>query len=62
MSREKFNIMHSVGFEGIAVVDSIPAYPLRFSLGFNAADIISKLRGRDVEIEYEVFLGMGWYY
>jgi len=62
MSREKFNIMHSVGIEGIAIVDSLPAYPIRVSVGFNASDIIAKLRGRDVELEYEVFVGMGWYY
>ena len=62
MSREEFNIMHSVGIEGIAIVDSIPAYPLRVSIGFNAADVLAKLRGEDVKLEYEIFLGMGWYY
>ena len=62
MSREKFNIMHSVGIEGIAIIDSLPAYPIRFSIGFNASDILAKMRGSDIELEYEVFLGMGWYY
>lgn len=62
MTREKFNIMHSVGIEGIAIIDSIPAYPVRFSIGFNASDILAKMRGQDVQLEYEIFLGMGWYY
>ena len=62
MDRKKLNVLHSIGIEGIAILDSVPAYPFRVSIGFNAADIISKLRGRDVELEYEIFIGMGWYY
>lgn len=58
----KVNYLHSLGIEGIAIMDSHAAYPIRASLGFNADTLIDKLQGEDVELEYEVFIGVGWYF
>ena len=52
--------LHSLGIEGVAILDSHPAYPIRVSLGFNADDVIKRLQGEKVELEYELFIGMGW--
>lgn len=52
--------LHSLGIEGVAILDSHPAYPIRVSLGFNADDVIKRLQGEKVTIEYELFIGMGW--
>ncbi len=62
IDKSKVNYLHSVGVEGIAILDSHPAYPFRFSLGFNADTLFAKLRGEDVRLEYEIFLGINWLY
>ena len=59
---EKTQYLHSLGIEGIAILDSHPAYPIRVSLGFNADDVLKRLKGEEVVIEYELFIGMGWYF
>ena len=62
IDKSKVNYLHTVGLEGVAILDSHPAYPFRFSLGFNADTLFAKLRGEDVRLEYEVFLGINWLY
>ena len=56
----KVKYLHSLGIEGIAIMDSHAAYPIRASLGFNADTLFDKLKGKDVDLEYELFIGMGW--
>ncbi len=48
-----------VGMEGIGIIDSHPAYPIRLSIGINGGDIFHKLKG-DLTggIEYEIYFGM----
>ena len=62
LGKDGYNILHSVGIEGIAILDSHPLYPFRVSLGFNADDLFRKLNKEDVQLESELFIGVGWYF
>jgi len=62
IGKEGTELLHCVGFEGIAILDSHPLYPFRVSLGFNADDLYKKLNKEDVKVEYELFIGVGWYF
>lgn len=59
-----FEKLITVGGEGIIILDSHPSYPIRGSLGFNAADLIKWMKGeigiRDVE--FELFIGLYFFY
>ncbi len=48
-----------IGMEGIGIIDSHPAYPVRLSIGINGGDIFHKIKG-DLSggIEYEIYFGM----
>ena len=62
LGKDGSHILHSVGIEGIAILDSHPLYPFRVSLGFNADDLYRKLNKEDVQLESELFIGVGWYF
>ncbi len=62
LGREGYRILHTVGLEGIAILDSHPLYPFRVSLGFNADDLFKKLNKENVQLESELFIGVGWYF
>lgn len=54
----------TVGAEGIIILDSHPGYPIRGSLGFNAVDLVRWTKG-DIDfsdVEYELFIGLYFFY
>ena len=54
----------TLGAEGILILDSHPGYPIRGSLGFNAADLVHWING-DIgfsDVEYELFIGLYFFY
>ncbi len=58
------NCIVTFGGEGIVILDDFPSYPIRGSLGINANDLVSYCKG-DIElsdIEYEIYIGMGFFY
>lgn len=58
------NCIVTVGGEGIVILDDFPSYPIRGSLGINANDLVSLAKGEKSlsEVEYEIFIGMGFFY
>ena len=54
----------TVGAEGILILDSHPGYPIRGSLGFNAADLVRLVKGEIgfSDVEYELFIGLYFFY
>ena len=54
----------TVGLEGVVILDNHPSYPIRGSLGFNLKDLLRLAKGQIKlsEVEYELFIGMGFFY
>ena len=59
-----FDSIVTVGGEGIVILDDFPGYPIRGSLGINANDLVDWMKGRKglSEVEYEIYIGMGFLY
>ncbi len=59
-----FDRLVTVGGEGIVVIDNLPSYPIRGSLGINAEDLVKFCKGEiDLgEVEYEIFIGLYFLY
>ncbi len=59
-----FDKLMTVGAEGIVILDSHPSYPIRGSLGFNAADLLSWAKGEIglTDVEWELFIGLYFLY
>ena len=52
-------VLVSAGLEGIGIIDSHPAYPVRLSVGVNMNQIFHKIKGDiDGGLEYEIYFGM----
>lgn len=60
----KMDHLMTVGAEGIVVLDNYPGYPVRGSLGFNAQDLVSWLKGNIdfSDVEYELYIGLYFLY
>lgn len=58
-----FHNLVGVGLDGIAIVDKYPGFPIRASLGVNLADLVRTIRGEAGRPpEYELYLGMDFFY
>lgn len=59
-----FDSLVTVGAEGIVILDSHPGYPIRASLGVNADHIVKLIKGEMSlkEIEYELYIGLYFFY
>ncbi|MBR2282461.1 MAG: hypothetical protein IJ863_07570 [Spirochaetales bacterium] len=59
-----FRTITTVGGEGIVILDDFPSYPIRGSLGINANDLVALAKGEKSlsEVEYEIYIGMGFLY
>ena len=54
----------TIGGEGIIVLDNYPSFPIRGSLGFNANDLLNWMKGEIglTEVEFELFIGLHYFY
>ncbi len=61
---EQIKCITTVGGEGIVILDNFPSYPIRGSLGVNANDLVEYMKGsRDLsDVEFEIYIGMGFFY
>ena len=59
-----FDTIYTVGGEGIIILDSHPSYPIRGSLGLNANDLVKVAQGEKnfSEVEFEIFIGLYFFY
>ena len=63
-TEDLIDTLYTVGFEGVVILDDFPGYPIRGSLGVNANDLIAMMKGDKSlsQVEYEIFIGMGFFY
>lgn len=60
----KIDTLFTIGLEGILVLDKLPSYPVRMSLGINAEDLIKWMKGgtQFSDIEWELYIGLYFLY
>lgn len=62
--KKDFKFLSGAGFEIICIMNSHPGYPIRASVGFNTEKLYEKFieKKDDTEVEYEVYIGIGFAY
>lgn len=60
----EFKTLTTVGGEGVLILNNHPSYPIRGSLGINAEDLVNYMKGNIgfSDVEFEIFIGMGFFY